>query len=178
MNLYDFTVTDREGKPVSLAGYKGKVLLIVNTATKCGLTPQYTGLQALYDTYQGKGLEILDFPCNQFAGQAPGSAEEICEFCRTQYHTTFPQFAKVDVNGDNAAPLFVYLKEQVAETTDEGAAALIERIKSISPFTGAKDIKWNFSKFLVNRDGEVKAWYSPTTKPEDLTAAIERLLMS
>jgi glutathione peroxidase len=176
MKLYDFTVQDREGKDAALADYKGKVLLIVNTATKCGLTSQYTGLQKLYETYHGKGLEILDFPCNQFAEQAPGTAEEIQSFCTLNYHITFPQFAKIDVNGDKAAPLFVYLKDQFPETSDEGAAALIERIKSISPFTGAKDIKWNFSKFLVNRNGEVVTWFSPTTKPGDLSAAIEELL--
>jgi glutathione peroxidase len=176
MNLYDFTVADREGKPVSLAAYKGKVLLIVNTATKCGLTPQYEGLQKLYETHHDRGFEILDFPCNQFGGQAPGSAEEIAEFCTIRYHTTFPQFAKIDVNGDKAAPLFVYLKEQAEETEDEGAAALKERLKEFSSFTGAKDIKWNFSKFLVNRDGKVEAWFFPTYNPEKLSSAIERLL--
>jgi glutathione peroxidase len=175
MNVYDFSVTDNSGKVVSLSVYKGKVLLIVNTATHCGLTPQYEGLQKLYEAHHAKGLEILDFPCNQFAQQTPGTAEEIQSFCTLKYHTTFPRFAKIDVNGENADPLFVYLKEQVAETADEGAAALIERIKSISPFTGEKDIKWNFSKFLVNRKGEVVTWFSPTTKPENLSAAIERL---
>ncbi|AEF80663.1 glutathione peroxidase [Leadbettera azotonutricia] len=176
MNLYDFTVADREGKPISLADYKGKVLLIVNTATKCGLTPQYEGLQKLYETHHAKGFEILDFPCNQFGGQAPGSAEEIAEFCTINFHTTFPQFAKIDVNGDKAAPLFVYLKNQAEETEDEGAAALKERLKGFSSFTGAKDIKWNFSKFLVNRDGKVEAWFFPTYNPEKLSSVIERLL--
>ena len=176
MSLYDFTVTDRNGNPVSLADYKGKVLLIVNTATHCGLTPQYTELQKLYEAHHYKGFEILDFPCNQFAGQAPGSADEICEFRTTKYHAAFPQFAKIDVNGDKAEPLFVYLKEQVEETNDEGAAALKERIKGRTPFTGAKDIKWNFSKFLVNRDGGVEAWFCPTYKPENLSSSIERLL--
>ncbi|MDR0822954.1 MAG: glutathione peroxidase [Endomicrobium sp.] len=176
MNFYDFTVMNREGKSVSLAEYKGKVLLIVNTATHCGLTPQYAALQNLYEVYHDKGFEILDFPCNQFGQQAPGSAEEISEFCTLNYHTTFPQFAKIDVNGSKAAPLFVYLKEQVAETVDESDKALIEKIKSVSPFTGAKDIKWNFSKFLVNRDGIVQSWFSPTYKPENLSSAIERLL--
>ncbi|AEF86820.1 peroxiredoxin Hyr1 [Treponema primitia ZAS-2] len=176
MNLYDFTVTNREGKPVSLADYKGKALLIVNTATKCGLTPQYEGLQKLYKAYHDRGFEILDFPCNQFGEQAPGSAEEIAEFCTIKYHATFPQFAKIDVNGDKAAPLFTYLKEQVAETEDEGAAALKERLKGRTPFTGPKDIKWNFSKFLVSRDGRVTAWFFPTYSPEKLSSAIEGLL--
>jgi glutathione peroxidase len=175
MNLYDFIVDNKDGEPVSLSKYKGKVLLIVNTATKCGLTPQYEGLQKLYEEYHDNGFEILDFPCNQFGGQAPGSAEEICEFCRTQYHTTFPQFAKIDVNGENTAPLFVYLKSQAEETEDEGAAMLKERLKGFSSFTGAKDIKWNFSKFLVDRDGNVKAWFFPTYAPEKLSDEITRL---
>jgi glutathione peroxidase len=176
MSLYDFTVTDREGKQVSLAGYRGKVLLIVNTATQCGLTPQYAGLQKLYDAHHDKGFEILDFPCNQFGEQAPGSADEIHEFCTMKFHTTFPQFAKIDVNGGKASPLFVYLKGQLDETEDEGAAALKEKLKGRTSFTGAKDIKWNFSKFLVNREGKAEAWFSPTYTPEKLSASIERLL--
>jgi glutathione peroxidase len=147
MNLYDFTVKDRDGNPISLAAYKGKILLIVNTATKCGFTPQYEGLQKLYEAYQNKGFEILDFPCNQFGAQAPGSAEEICAFCKTQYHTTFPQFAKIDVNGEHADPLYGYLKAQK---------------KGIF---GSK-IKWNFTKFLVDKNGAVIKRYGPTTKPE------------
>ncbi|MHB9295516.1 putative glutathione peroxidase [Pillotina sp. SPG140] len=176
MNLYDFTVKDFNGNPVSLADYKGKVLLIVNTATHCGLTPQYAGLQKLYETYSNKGFEILDFPCNQFKEQAPGSDADICEFRKTKFQITFPQFAKIDVNGDKAEPLFAYLKNQVTETTDEGAAALKERLKGIFSFTGEKDIKWNFSKFLINRNGGVEAWFFPTYKPEDLSLAIEKLL--
>jgi glutathione peroxidase len=176
MNVYDFVVTDREGKQISLSDYKGKVLLIVNTATHCGLTPQYADLQKLYEAYHDKGLEILDFPCNQFGEQAPGSADEICEFRKNKFQITFPQFAKIDVNGDKADPLFVFLKEQVDETEDEGAAALKERLKDFSPFKGAKDIKWNFSKFLVNRSGGVEAWFCPTYKPEKLSSAVEQLL--
>ena len=136
MNIYDFKVRSAKGEDVSMADYKGKVLLIVNTATGCGFTPQYEGLQKLYDKYKDKGLEILDFPCNQFGHQAPGTEEEIQEFCTLKYKTTFPLFAKVEVNGKNEEPLFRYLKSQ------EGG------------FLG-DDIKWNFTKFLVSLNGTV-----------------------
>ena len=157
MTIYDFKVRSAKGVEVSMADYKGKVLLIVNTATGCGFTPQYEGLQKLYDKYRDKGLEILDFPCNQFGHQAPGTEEEIQEFCTLKYKTTFPLFAKVEVNGKNEEPLFRYLKSQ------EGG------------FLG-DDIKWNFTKFLVTRDGRVVGRYAPITKPENIEGDILKLL--
>lgn len=157
MNIYDFKVRSAKGEDVSMADYKGKVLLIVNTATGCGFTPQYEGLQKLYDKYKDKGLEILDFPCNQFGHQAPGTEEEIQEFCTLKYKTTFPLFAKVEVNGKNEEPLFRYLKSQ------EGG------------FLG-DDIKWNFTKFLVSRNGTVIGRYAPITKPESIEGDIQKLL--
>ena len=157
MTIYDFKVRNAKGEEVSMADYKGKVLLIVNTATGCGFTPQYEGLQKLYDKYKDMGLEILDFPCNQFGHQAPGTEEEIQEFCTLKYKTTFPLFAKVDVNGKNEEPLFRYLKSQ------EGG------------FLG-DDIKWNFTKFLVTRDGIVVGRYAPITKPENIEGDILKLL--
>ena len=157
MKIYDFKVRGAKGEEVSMADYKGKVLLIVNTATGCGFTPQYEGLQKLYDKYKDKGLEILDFPCNQFGHQAPGTEEEIQEFCTLKYKTTFPLFAKVEVNGKNEEPLFRYLKSQ------EGG------------FLG-DDIKWNFTKFLVSRDGTVVDRFAPITKPESIEGKILKLL--
>ena len=157
MNIYDFKVRSAKGEEISMADYKGKVLLIVNTATGCGFTPQYEGLQKLYDKYKDKGLEILDFPCNQFGHQAPGTEEEIQEFCTLKYKTTFPLFAKVEVNGKNEEPLFRYLKSQ------EGG------------FLG-DDIKWNFTKFLVSRNGTVIGRYAPITKPESIEGDIQKLL--
>ena len=157
MNIYDFKVRNAKGVEVPMTEYQGKVLLIVNTATGCGFTPQYEGLQNLYVKYKDKGLEILDFPCNQFGHQAPGTEEEIQEFCTLKYKTTFPLFAKIDVNGKNAAPLFTYLKNQ------KGG------------FLG-DDIKWNFTKFLVSRDGKVVERYAPVTKPEKIENDILKLL--
>ena len=157
MNIYDFKVRNAKGVEVPMTEYQGKVLLIVNTATGCGFTPQYEGLQNLYDKYKDKGLEILDFQCNQFGHQAPGTEEEIQEFCTLKYKTTFPLFAKIDVNGKNAAPLFTYLKNQ------KGG------------FLG-DDIKWNFTKFLVSRDGTVVERYAPMTTPEKIEKDILKLL--
>ena len=156
-SLYDFTVSDQADQPVSLKDYKGKVVLIVNTATGCGLTPQYQGLQELYDKYKDQGFEILDFPCNQFMGQAPGSAEEINTFCTLNYQTTFPRFAKVKVNGKEAEPLFDWLK------------------KEKSGPLGAR-IEWNFAKFLINREGKVVERFSSKTDPLKLEEAINTLL--
>lgn len=155
--LYDFTVSDQADQPVSLHDYKGKVVLIVNTATGCGLTPQYQGLQELYDKYKDQGFEILDFPCNQFMGQAPGSAEEINTFCTLNYQTTFPRFAKIKVNGKEAEPLFDWLK------------------KEKSGPLGAR-IEWNFAKFLINREGKVVERFSSKTDPLKLEEAINTLL--
>ena len=157
MNIYDFKVRSAKGVEVPMTDFKGKVLLIVNTAKGCGFTPQYEGLQKLYDKYKDKGLEILDFPCNQFGHQAPGTEEEIQEFCTLKYKTTFPLFAKIDVNGKDAEPLFEYLKRQ------KGG------------FLG-DDIKWNFTKFLVSREGEVVERYAPMTKPEKIEDDILKLL--
>lgn len=157
MNIYDHKVKDKEGKYVSLEVYKGKVLLIVNTATGCGFTPQFDGLQDLYEKYQERGFEILDFPCNQFGNQAPGSDEEITDFCNSRYGITFPQFAKIDVNGANEDPLFTFLKSQ------KGG------------LMGSK-VKWNFTKFLVDRSGKVVGRFAPTTTPEALDAEVVKLL--
>ena len=157
MKIYDFMVRDAKGAEVSMEKYQGKVLLIVNTATGCGFTPQYEGLQNLYEKYKDRGLEILDFPCNQFGHQAPGTEEEIQEFCTLKYKTTFPLFAKIDVNGKDADPLFVFLKNR------KGG------------FLG-NDIKWNFTKFLVSRDGTVVERYAPVTKPEKIEDDILKLL--
>ncbi|MCW7555223.1 glutathione peroxidase [Endozoicomonas gorgoniicola] len=142
------------GEPCSLSGYRGKVVLIVNTASKCGFTPQYKGLESLYEKYGEKGLVILGFPCDQFGHQEPGSSDEIGAFCEKNYGVTFPVFEKIDVNGDSAAPLY-------------------QDLKSAAPgVLGTKKIKWNFTKFLLNRRGEVIARYAPTTKPENLESAI------
>lgn len=177
MNLYDFTVKDNKGNPVSLGQYQGKVLLIVNTATKCGLTPQYTALQALYGAYQDRGVEVLDFPCNQFLEQAPGTDEEISEFCTLNYSTTFPRFAKIDVNGEQADPLYVWLKQQAPEDRgDDNTAAFEKKVKSLTLGNKAEDIKWNFGKFLIDRSGNVVARYSPAYPPEALEADIQALL--
>ncbi|MBQ7856083.1 MAG: glutathione peroxidase [Alistipes sp.] len=155
--IYDFVVRDADGKQLSMEEYRGKVLLIVNTATECGFTPQYKGLQALYDQYCERGFEILDFPCNQFLHQSPLDEQGIKSFCELKYHTTFPLFAKVDVNGENAEPLYRYLKSQ------QGG------------FLG-DDIKWNFTKFLVSRGGEVVERFAPMTTPEKIAKYIERYL--
>lgn len=157
MNIYDFQVKDAKGNLVNLSDYKGKTLLIVNTATGCGFTPQYKGLQALYDKYQAKGFEILDFPCNQFGHQAPGSEDEIHQFCEINYKTTFRLFAKIDVNGKNESPLYTYLKGQ------KGGFL-------------SKRIKWNFTKFLVDKTGKVVERFAPTATPESIEDKITSIL--
>ncbi|MCH5242041.1 MAG: glutathione peroxidase [Muribaculaceae bacterium] len=159
MNIYDFNVLNNKGEEVSLSQFKGKVLLIVNTATGCGFTPQYKGLEELYRKYKDKGLEILDFPCNQFGHQAPGSDQEINSFCTLNYDTTFPRFKKIDVNGDNAAPLYKWLKKEKGGILGNA-------------------IKWNFTKFLVDRNGNVIDRYSPTTSPVKIEDKIKELLAS
>ena len=155
--IYDFTVKDNQGNDVSLDQYKGKVLLIVNTATECGFTPQYEGLEELYKTYKDQGFEILDFPSNQFGGQAPGTNTEIANFCTSRFGTTFDRFAKIDVNGENEDPLYTYLK------------------KAQGGLLGDK-IKWNFTKFLVDKEGKVVNRYSSQKKPENIASDIEKLL--
>ncbi|MGI6105931.1 MAG: glutathione peroxidase [Raoultibacter sp.] len=174
MSIYDFSVKNSQGEIVSLADYKGKVLLVVNTATKCGLTPQYDALEALYSEYGSQGFEILDFPSNQFMNQAPGTDEEITEFCTLNYGTTFPRFAKIDVNGKNADPLFVWLKEQAP--VDEEKASFDKMTKLMKPFAKPGDISWNFGKFLINRNGEVDGRFSPGYTPDKLATRIESLL--
>lgn len=179
MSIYDFSVKNRKGEDVSLADFKGKVLLIVNTATGCGFTPQYEGLENLYKKYHDKGLEILDFPCNQFGNQAPGSDEEIHEFCTLKYKTSFDQFAKVDVNGENESPVFKFLKEQQGFKGFDGLKAklLIPVVKSMDPdYKNNSDIKWNFSKFLVDRDGNVVERFESTVEPKKIEDRIVELL--
>ena len=166
MNIYDFSVKTRKGEDVSLSNYKGKVLLIVNTATGCGFTPQYDELQDLYDEFKDQGLEILDFPCNQFANQAPGNDEEIHSFCTGRYGITFPQFAKVDVNGDNAIPLFKWLTENTTfkgfGNSPMGMMLSIAVKKSDKEYKNNGNIKWNFTKFLIDRNGNIVERFEPT----------------
>ena len=158
MSVYDYSAKTLDGQDVSLADYRGQVLLIVNTASKCGFTPQYEGLEALYRDYKDRGLTVLGFPCNQFGAQEPGNAEEIASFCSLTYDVTFPMLAKIDVNGPSAHPLYAFLK------------------KEQKGLLGTEGIKWNFTKFLIGRDGEVVERFAPTTKPEDLKVAVEALL--
>ena len=157
-SVYDFEAVDIEGRPVRLADYRGRVLLIVNTASACGFTPQYGGLETLYRAHAARGFAVLGFPCNQFGKQEPGSEAEIAEFCAREYSVTFPIFAKIEVNGDNAHPLYRFLKSQRPG------------------LMGLESIKWNFTKFLVDREGQVVTRYAPTTRPEALTAEILSLL--
>ena len=165
-SIYDIKVKDMDGKEVSMSEYKGKVLLIVNTATKCGFTPQYEELQELYDKFKDKGLVILDFPCNQFGEQAPGDIASIHQFCTEKYSTTFPQFDKIDVNGENESPLFAFLKSKQAFKgfgNGQQAKFMDEMMKKKDPEYASKpDIKWNFTKFLVDAQGNVIARFEPT----------------
>ena len=178
--VYDFTVKDRQGRDVSLSDYRGKVLLIVNTATGCGFTPHYEPLEAMYKEWKDRGLEILDFPCNQFAGQAPGNADEIHRFCTLKFGADFPQFAKIDVNGESADPLFAYLaSEKPFEGFGKGLknAALSKFADMNNKAFGDKAyIKWNFTKFLVDRDGKVLARFEPTTDMKLVREAVEKVL--
>ena len=179
MNIYDYVVKDRNGKDVKLSDYKDKVLLIVNTATGCGFTPQYEGLENLYKAYHDKGLEILDFPCNQFGSQAPGTNDEIHEFCQFKYNTSFDQFDKVDVNGENAIDLYKYLKENSPEEYIKGIKhkAAMKAVEKISTTCKEKnDIKWNFTKFLVDKEGNVAFRYSPIEEPSVMEEDIKNLL--
>ncbi|MDO4694199.1 MAG: glutathione peroxidase [Eikenella sp.] len=175
--VYDFSVSDAKGQTVDLGRYRGRVLLIVNTATRCGLTPQYDALQKLHEQYHSRGLEILDFPCNQFRNQAPEDSGEIAQICQARFGTQFPVFEKIDVNGPNTHPLYGYLKQQQPE--DRGNAAfkdLLIRLASLGEKREGSDIKWNFTKFLVSREGEVVARFAPSVAPEELAADIEALL--
>ena len=178
-NVFDFTVKDRRGNDVSLNEYKGKVLLIVNTATRCGFTPQYEELEALYKNYKDQGFEILDFPCNQFGQQAPGTDEEIHQFCTLNFGTEFPQFKKIDVNGENESPLYTFLKaaqpdEKVEGMKNKAAMAMIAKISTTCK--KPNDIKWNFTKFLVDRAGNVVKRYNPTSDPMAFEADIAALI--
>lgn len=179
MSIYDYSVIDRNGKNIKLSDYKDKVLIIVNTATGCGFTPQYDGLEKLYKEYHDKGLEIIDIPCNQFGNQAPGTDDEIHEFCSFKYNTTFDQFAKADVNGENELKLYTYLKSTLKEDKIDGmknkmAMKAIEKISKTAKKDG--DIKWNFTKFLVDRNGNVVERYSPTFKPDDMEEDIKKII--
>jgi glutathione peroxidase len=157
-SIYDFSAKSLQGKDVPLADYRGKPMLIVNTASKCGFTPQYEGLEKLYEQHKDKGLVILGFPCNQFGSQEPGSEDEIGTFCQVNYGVSFPMFAKIDVNGPQVHPLYAFLK------------------KEKKGLLGSEGIKWNFTKFLIGRDGDVVERFAPTTKPEALESAVEALL--
>jgi len=180
-NIYDFTVKDRKGNDVSLSDYSGKVLLIVNTATRCGFTPQYTELEQLHEKYAEKGLVIMDFPCNQFGQQAPGTEEEIHSFCTLNYNTKFPQFKKIEVNGDNADPLFKFLKEKKTFggfDLNHPIGKLLDEMlsKENADYKSSSDIKWNFTKFLINREGEVVERFEPTHDMNDVEKKIQTLL--
>ncbi len=178
--IYDYKVKTRDEKEVSLKDFEGKVLVIVNTATGCGFTPQYEGLENLYKKYHDKGLEILDFPCDQFGHQAPGTDDEIHNFCVLKYDTSFDQFTKIEVNGDTAEPLFKFLKKEIPEDPEPKgmknklAMKAIEKIPGVSKEPGF--IKWNFTKFVVSRDGEVVYRFGPTDKPEEMEEKIKDLL--
>ncbi len=178
MNIYDFKVRNRDGKMVSLADFKGKVLLIVNTATGCGFTPQYEGLENLYKSYHKDGLEILDFPCDQFGHQAPGTDDEIHNFCTLKYNTTFDQFAKTEVIGDEADPLFKFLCKEIPDEEVKGMKNKLA-MKAIDKIISKKEpgaIRWNFTKFLVDRNGKVVERYAPTTGPKEMEDRIKELL--
>ena len=179
MNLYDIKVKKRDNTDLCLSDLKGKVIIVVNTATGCGFTPQYEGLEALYEKYHDKGLEILDFPCNQFGHQAPGEDNEIHEFCTGKYRTQFDQQKKIEVNGENEDPIYTYIKgkqptEEVKGLKNKMAMKAIEKISTTCKKEG--DIKWNFTKFLINRDGEVVKRYDPTFAPKDMEEDIKKYL--
>lgn len=180
-NAYDFKLSDKKGNEVCLADYRGKVLLITNTATACGFTPQYEELESLYKRFKEQGLEILDIPCNQFGGQAPGSDEEISEFCCTKFGVSFPQFKKSEVNGENALPLYAWLKgEKGFEDFDPNhrlTPILVEMFdKADANWRSSSDIKWNFTKFLIDRQGNVVARFEPTHDLGDIEKQISALL--
>ena len=179
MSIYDFKIINREGKEISLSDYKGKTLIIVNTATGCGFTPQYEGLEKLYEEYHDKGLEILDFPCNQFGHQAPGTEDEIHQFCTAKYQTQFDQLPKIEVNGENEHPLYTYLKQQqpkeeIVGLKNKMAMKAIEKISST--YKKQEDIKWNFTKFLVDKEGNVIKRYDPTFDPKNIEKDLKEVI--
>lgn len=179
-SIYKYKIKNRKGEIIPLDNYKDKALLIVNTATGCGFTPQYEGLEKLYLKYHDKGLEILDFPCNQFGHQAPGTDAEIHEFCTAKYKTTFDQLSKIEVNGDNAEPLWVYLKSEISEDPEPKGMKNKLAMRAISKLPGVSKekgfIKWNFTKFLVDRDGKVVGRFGPTDEPLEFEEKIEEIL--
>ncbi len=179
-SIYDFSVKTASGEDLSLSEYKGKVILVVNTATGCGFTPQYAPIEQLYKDYHDKGLEILDIPCNQFANQAPGTDEEIHEFCTLHYNTTFPQMKKTDVNGETADPLFVYLAaEKPFQGFGKGVKnAMLEKFSNMNnkAFGDKAYIRWNFTKFVIDREGNIVARFEPTAEMADVEACIKSLL--
>ena len=180
MSIYDYTLTAGDGSEVSMADFKGKVMLIVNTATGCGFTPHYKDIEDMYEKYHDQGLEVIDVPCNQFAGQTPGTDDEIHEFCTLKYNTQFPQMKKSDVNGENAIPLFKYLKSQKGfEGFGKGpkALAMSAMLKTIDKdYKNNPEIKWNFTKFVVDRDGNVVARFEPTADMKDVAACVAGLI--
>ena len=180
MSFYDYSVTTPKGEEVSMQDFKGKVVLVVNTATGCGFTPQYKDLEAIYEKFHDQGLEIVDVPCNQFAGQTPGDDEEIHEFCTLKYNTQFPQYTKSDVNGENAIPLFTYLKSQKGfegfGKSPKGLAMSAMLKKIDKNYKENPDIKWNFTKFIVDRNGEVVARFEPTAKMSDVESCVASLI--
>lgn len=175
--IYDFKVKKTNGEEILLEKYKGKVLLIVNTASGCGFTPQYEGLQKIYDEYKDKGFEILDFPCNQFFQQAPGNDAELSSFCKLTYGTTFETFAKIEVNGENASDLYKFLKSEAPQAEeDEESKLLYGKLEDLGFKTDGEDIKWNFTKFLVDKNGKVISRFAPTYEPEKLASIINDIL--
>ena len=179
MSIYDFSFKAQDGKEVSMSEYKGKVLLIVNTATGCGFTPQYDELQDLYDLHQKDGFEILDFPCNQFANQAPGDDAEIHSFCTGRYGITFPQFSKIEVNGENALPLYKYLTSNTKFEGFNGPMGLVLTpvVKKMDKdYKNNGNIKWNFTKFLIDREGNIVARFEPTTAVSKVKEKVEEVL--
>ena len=176
-STYDFTATAADGSQVPLRDYAGKLLLIVNVASKCGLTPQYEGLESLYREDAARGLEVLGFPCNQFKEQEPGTDEEIQEFCKTNYDVTFPVFAKLEVNGPGAAPLYRFLREQAPGDFGPQYGGFYDAMSKMRPEAlGTDEIKWNFTKFLIGRDGEVIKRYEPPVPPADVASDLEQYL--
>ncbi len=180
-NIYDFKIVSQKGDSVPMSDFKGKVLLIVNTASRCGFTPQYEDLERLYEAYNEKGLEILDFPCNQFGQQSPESDAETTQFCQLNYGTKFPQFKKIEVNGANETELYKWLKEQKGfggfDTNTKFGKLLDEMMSKQDPnYADSNDIKWNFTKFLIDRDGNVVARFEPTDSMEKVEKAIQKLL--
>lgn len=178
MSVHSFQANLSNGEEIGLDNFKGKVLLIVNTASKCGLTPQYEGIEKLYGTYKENGFTVLGFPCNQFGGQEPGTDEEISGFCSLNYNVTFPLFQKIEVNGENAHPLYKYLREQAPEDIglDENSSLYQHLLANSPELLEGSTIKWNFTKFLIDQDGKVVKRYAPTVNPEEIEEDIKNLL--